>query len=130
MSRTKFPETRRIVLTVNDQSDIDSDLYAWLQSRGVAVLRANSTVRALELMDLARADVVISDLARNEDGGENPSAGMHLAKQIRKRGSQVPIVIYTMNKAPQVKGLAVDAGANYVTESAVELRSWLENMGI
>jgi hypothetical protein len=35
-----------------------------------------------------------------------------------------------MNRTPQVKELAVDAGANYVTEYPGELRDWLEKMGI
>lgn len=130
MSRVKIQETRRIVLTVNDNPTMDNALYSWLQSRGAAVLRANSTAHALELMGRARADVIISNLARDEGGVKNGQAGIQLAKQIRTSGSQVPIVIYTMKKAPQVKGLAVEAGANYVTESLGELKSWLKNLGI
>ena len=55
---------------------------------------------------------------------------MNLASKIRKSGSDVPIVIYTMDKSPHVTELVVEAGANYVTEDPVDLRDWLEKMGI
>jgi CheY-like chemotaxis protein len=125
-----FPETRRLVLAVNDDSQADLGIYEWLASRGVAVLRAYSTTQALTLLDRARVHVVISDLGRVEGDVLRKGAGMDLARLIRERGSDVPIVIYTMNRTPQVKELAVDAGANYVTEYPGELRDWLEKMGI
>jgi len=125
-----LPETRRLVLAVNDDPQADRDLYEWLASRGVAVLRAYSTDHALILLDRARVHSVISDLARAEGGVLNKMAGMQLARRIRERGSDVPIVIYTMDKSQSVKELALDAGANYVTEGANELRDWLEKLGI
>lgn len=125
-----FPETRRLVLAVNDDPQADLGLYEWLASRGVAVLRAYSTTQALTLLDRARVHVVISDLGRVEGDVLRKGAGIDLARLIRERGSDVPIVIYTMDRTPQVKELAVDAGANYVTEDPDELRDWLEKMGI
>lgn len=129
MSQT-FPETRRLVLAVNDDPQADLGLYEWLASRGVAVLRAYSTTQALALLDRARVHVVISDLARSEGGVVHKRAGMDLARQIRDRGSDVPLVIYTLDKSLQARELAVEAGANYVTEGEADLRDWLTKMGI
>jgi len=128
--RQVFPETRRLVLAVNDDPQADFDIYQWLASRGAAILRAYSTAQALDLMKRTRVHVVISDLARVEGDVLNKRAGMELAHEIRERGSDVPIVIYTMDKSPHVADLAMDAGTNYVTEDPDDLRDWLEKMGI
>ena len=128
--RQVFPETIRLVLAVNDKPESDLDFYEWLALRGVAVLRAYSTDQALALLERARPHVVVSDLFRDEEGAPKPMAGMNLASAIRKRGSDVPIVIYTMDKSPHVAKLVLEAGANYVTEDEDELRDWLKKMGI
>lgn len=125
-----LPETRRLVLAVNDDPHADLGLYAWLASRGAAVLRAYSTSHALALLDRARVHAVISDLARLEGDALNKRAGMDLARKLRERGSDVPMVIYTMDKSAHVRELVVEAGANYVTEGADDLRDWLTKMGI
>ena len=125
-----FLETRRLVLAVNDDPKSDLEFYGWLASRGVAVLRAYSTDQALALLERARPHIVVSDLARIEEDVLNKRAGMNLASTIRKRGADVPIVIYTMDKSPHVADLVVEAGANYVTEDPDDLRDWLEKMGI
>lgn len=125
-----FPETRRLVLAVNDNPHADLDLFEWLAARGAVVLRAYSTANALALMERARVHVVISDLARMEGDVLNKRAGIELVRAIRERGSDVPLVIYTMDKSPRVKELAVEAGANYVTEGADDLRDWLKKIGI
>ena len=119
-----------MVLVVNDDPLADRDLYEWLASRGVAVLRAYSTDHALILLYRARVHTVISDLARTEGGILNKTEGTQLSRKIRERGSDVPILIYAMDKSGSVKELALDAGANYVTEGADELRDWLEKLGI
>jgi len=40
------------------------------------------------------------------------------------------MVIFTMDKSAQVRELAVEAGANYVTESTEDLLDWLKKVGI
>ncbi|MBK1620176.1 hypothetical protein CKO42_17360 [Lamprobacter modestohalophilus] len=127
--RARFPETRRLALAVNDDPGADLGLYAWLAERGVAVLRAYSTAQALSLLDRARVHVVISDLARVEAGALNKRAGMVLAQAVRER-SDVPMVLFTLDKSPQIKALALDAGVNYVTESPDDLRDWLQKIGL
>lgn len=128
--RRAMPETRRLVLAVNDDPHADVELYDWLTTRGVAVLRAYSTAHALTLLDRARPHLVISDLARVENDVVNKRAGIELARIIRERGSDVPMVIFTRDKAARVKDLAVDAGANYVTERIDDLREWLQKLGL
>ncbi|MBK5938308.1 response regulator [Halochromatium roseum] len=128
--RARFPETRRLALAVNDDPSADLELYGWLAGRGVAVLRAYSTAQALTLLERARVHIVISDLTRSEAGVLNKRAGIVLAQAIRERGSDVPMVLFTLDKSPQIKSLALDAGVNYVTESTEDLRDWLQKIGL
>ncbi len=129
-TRVEIPETRKIILSVNDSATMDRNLSDWLHKRGAVLLRAASTEYALALLEKAQVDLVISDLGRQEGGTFNPKAGMELAMKIRQLGSPVPMVIYTMNKGAQIHKLAIDAGANYVTEQQRDLMAWLEKLGI
>lgn len=129
MSRA-IPETRHLVLAVNDDPGSDLNLYAWLAARGVAVLRAYSTEHALSLLKRARVQLVISDLARQEGQVLNKTAGIALAKAIRAHGCDAPMVIFTNDKSPQIKALALEAGANHVTEDPDALLDWLRNQGL
>ncbi|KAA6184231.1 response regulator [Thiohalocapsa marina] len=125
-----IPETRHLVLAVNDDPASDLALYAWLAERGVAVLRAYSTEHALRLLTRARVQLVISDLARQEGQILNKTAGIALAQAIRALGCDAPMVIFTNDKSPQIKTLALEAGANHVTEHGDALLEWLRNQGI
>lgn len=64
--RMPLPETRKLVLSVNDRNDIDVNLYDWLLVRGAVLLRSNSTQHALSLMQQVQVDAVITDLRRKE----------------------------------------------------------------
>lgn len=128
--RQAYPEIRRLVLVVNDDPQADLRLHEWLASRGAAVLRTYSTAHALNLLERVRVHVVISDLGRVEGDVMNKRAGMDRAREIRERGSEVPMVILTMDKSVQVRELAREAGANYVTEGLDDLCDWLTKMGI
>lgn len=123
-------ETRRILLRVNDQPTIEPELWNWLFSRGVAVLHAATTKRALELLKKAQVDLILSDLARQEGEILNKKAGLQLAQEVRSIPSPVPLCIFTNHKDPAVHALARDAGANYVTESTLDLIRWLDQMGL
>ncbi len=125
-----LPGTRKLVLFVNDQPDADLDVWAWLLGRGAAVLRAHSTREAMTLFERHHADVVITDLARDEGQTANPTAGLDLIKSLRDAGAQLPIVVYTNNKPQGVHDLVTHAGNVAITESPDELRQWLEAQGI
>ena len=98
--RMPLPETRKLILSVNDKDNIDVKLYYWLLERNAVVLRANSTEHALYLLGRVDVDTVITDLRRNEGALSNPTAGIELTRAIRERGSRLPIIIYTMKVPP------------------------------
>ncbi len=125
-----LPGTRKLVLFVNDQPDADLDIWAWLMGRGAAVLRAHHTSEALALFERHQADVVITDLARDEGATANQTAGIDLIHALRAKGSQAPVVVYTNNKPQRVHDLVAEAGNAAITESPDELRAWLEARGV
>ncbi len=130
--RMSLPETKKIILRVNDRDNIDSEFYSAMLMRGAVILQANSTKYALNLMRRIHADAVITDLHRNEGTLTDPTAGIKLFKAIRARenGFRVPIIMYTMDVAPPLEKLAQDAGADKVTVYTDELYAWLESIGI
>lgn len=130
--RMSLPETKKIILRVNDRDNIDSEFYSEMLKRGAVVLQANSTEYALKLLSRVHADAVITDLHRNEGSLSNPTAGLELCRAIREEedGSRVPIIMYTMNVQSPLEDLAKVAGADEVTVYTNELYEWLESIGI
>ncbi|MFO1501145.1 MAG: response regulator [Verrucomicrobiota bacterium] len=80
---------RKRVLVVDDEQAVRDLTQALLQRLGYSVAAAGSGVEALRLVDLERFDLVVTDLFMPEmSGGE-------LAREIRKRDEQLPIVLIT-----------------------------------
>ena len=127
---TTLIPTRRILLYVNDQPQRDPNIFNWLHSRGTAILYATTTAHAMNLVEKAQVDAVISDLARQEGAIMNGKAGIQLASKIRALRLSVPICIFTNQKDPGVHALAKAEGASFVTESTSELLNWLTKIGI
>lgn len=128
--RMPLPETRKLVLSVNDRNDIDVRLYDWLLVRGAVLLRSNSTQHAFSLMDRVQVDAVITDLRRKEGRIHNPTAGIELTRAIRQRGWSVPVIMYTLEVPEPLESLVHQAGVDRVTVDTAELYRWLERIGI
>jgi DNA-binding NarL/FixJ family response regulator len=132
MSHVSVPETKRIVLHVNDSPGVEQNMFQWLFERGVALLRANSTAAALELLGRARCDAVITNLRRFEYGAKakNNNAGIELTQMIRRSDPHIPIFIYTMNIDQATRESAQRSGATLITTSPTELQAALKACGI
>src|SRR5690349_19744899 len=61
MSEVTVAETRKIILSVNHRPTMEREIWDWLQQRGVAVIRARSTTKAMELLGRAQYDAVITN---------------------------------------------------------------------
>jgi CheY-like chemotaxis protein len=110
------------ILWVDDYPINNALTFEKLESDGFRVDRALSTREGLKLFSQRSYDIVISDMGRNEDGKEVPDAGVVLTAAIRKSDQTVPIFVYCSNRARELHGQRVlDAGANHVTSSAVDL---------
>src|SRR5205823_4198578 len=108
------PETRKILLWVNDEPSMSQERWDWLQQRGGAILAARSTAHAMELLERARCDAVITNLRRDEGGGKNNNAGVDLTQRIRRVHPHLPVLIYTMNIDVATRQLAFSSGATLI----------------
>lgn len=124
--RITVAETYSYVLSVNDSETIDRWLVEFLLERGGTLVRANSTKHALFLLkNLYVVDGIITDLRRREHGQLNQKAGIELAASVRRLGYTTPIMLYSMNLAPAIKKIALEAGVNRIAVAPAEVRDWL-----
>jgi hypothetical protein len=66
--------------------------------------------------------VIISDMARQEDGDHRARAGLELIRAMRRISVNVPVLIYTSTRsADRTRADVVAAGGAGTTGSAVEL---------
>ena len=126
MSEFHIPETEKLVLSVNDSPTMEQPMFQWFYENGVALVRARSTAKAMELLGRAQFDAVITNLRRFENGNKNNSAGIELAQQIRRINQSIPIFVYTMNIDQPIRQSALASGVTYITTSPAELQSMLK----
>ncbi len=126
MSEFHIPETQKIVLSVNDSPTMEQPMFQWYYENGVALVRARSTAKAIELLGRAEFDAIVTNLRRFENGSQKNNAGIDLIQQIRRMGKQMPAFIYTMNIDQATRNSASSSGATYITTNPTELQSMLK----
>ena len=115
------------VLWVDDNPKNNSYLIQNLEGLGVRVTNALSTAEALSVFKSGQFQRVISDMGRKEGFVYRRKAGIELTKEIRKLGSEIPIVIFCDPRtAEAMREEALQAGANDITASATVLLSDLQ----
>lgn len=110
------------VLWVDDHPKNNSYFVEQLTKGGVAVELALSTNEALEKLSRRRYNVLISDMGREEDGKDNPTAGLDLLTRVRERYPNLPVVFFC--SAYAVRKYSSDAlrlGATGISSSATDL---------
>jgi response regulator RpfG family c-di-GMP phosphodiesterase len=128
MPHVDVPETRKLLLSVNDIATMEQSMFQWLQERGVAIIRASSTAKAMELLRRAQFDAVITNLRRVENGAaqKNNNAGIELTQQIRRVNAYIPIFIYTIKIDQKTRNSALKSGATMITTIESELKAGLK----
>jgi CheY-like chemotaxis protein len=109
------------ILWVDDFPSNNAFLIQSLAQDGVRVREELSTSAAMKALERERFSVLISDLGRKEDGREDPLAGLHLTEAVRSTGNQIPILIFAGQRGLAHKDALLQAGANEVTASAVDV---------
>lgn len=99
------------ILTVDDQTGIDSFFYEFFTARNYEVLNALSGREALEMVDRERPRIVLLDIQmRGMDGIET-------LKKIKEKDRDIVVIMVTGVKDEDVMKAAMDAGADeYVTK--------------
>ncbi|XXT25168.1 response regulator [Sorangium sp. So ce429] len=116
------PTRKRRVLWVDDNPKNNSFLLKRLEERGFTVDLARSTDEGIGLFSTSSYLLVVSDMARQEDGKYNPTAGLFILQKIRQENTKIPIVIFTSpDSAQRYKEEAIEQGASGITSSITEL---------
>jgi CheY-like chemotaxis protein len=110
------------LLWVDDRPKNNSYFIQQLSDSDIVVDLALSTDDALRKLDKIDYDAVISNMARQERGVYNRTAGLDLLKLVRERSTEIPFVIFCSPKrVRQNRTAAQEQGATAITSSAVEL---------
>ncbi|MBI3177913.1 MAG: response regulator transcription factor, partial [Chloroflexi bacterium] len=99
-------DTPQTILVVDDESTIREVIRRYLERDGYTVVEAATGRTALEIASREKPDLIVLDLML-------PGVdGLALTRQLRERGSQVPIVMLTAkgSTADRIHGL--DTGAD------------------
>ncbi len=108
------------ILWVDDQLVNVAYEISILQSRGVAVVTAQSTDEALGKLGSIQA--VVTDSARTDNDHFNPSAGIDLVRRVHELRPSLPVFIYTLASiAQRIEREADEAGAAGVFSSSVDI---------
>ena len=118
------PDTIGWILWVDDNPSNNVYEKRFFEEHRLAVHEVTNSADAFRLMAMYDYEVVISDMGR----GEDRLAGIRLAEQLRQRGIDVPVVIYTVrpNGADQQRAqhnLVAEAGAQGLAVTPEEVRS-------
>jgi len=117
------------ILWLDDKPTNNALEMARLQSEGFAITQVTSTTDALAVLDANSAQyaALITDMGRRERGIRDPKAGITFISAARKRGIDLPILVYTAQKSrtPQLASEVQAAGGNGITASPVELLEML-----
>ncbi len=118
------------ILWVDDYPSNNASIIAHLSDLGVDIVTSLSTKEGLRKFHSNKYDAIISDMSRREDGKSNPSAGVDLVSAIREIDKDVPVFIFCSRRGKErAEKNALNAGANSVTASGVQLLNMLSRSG-
>ena len=124
-AETPHPAAARRILIVEDEPTLVVTLSDRLASEGYVVASAGDGVRGLELASTGSYDLVVLDVMLP---GMN---GFDVCRELRRRGSQVPILILTARGQPVDKVVGLKLGADdYLAKpfDMMELLARLESL--
>jgi CheY-like chemotaxis protein len=131
-ARTPGSGPVRRLLWVDDEPANNAYQIASFRKEGLDVDQADSTPQAVRMLrrNGSGADVVISDMGRQESGRFEPLAGLKLIEAVRAAGIDIPIIIYTsVESAARYRDDVLAAGGSGITASPVELDEMIRAFG-
>lgn len=94
------------LLVIEDEPSLSALLRDALAQAGFAVDCASGQAEAEACLQVASHDALVLDL------GLSDGCGLDLLRQVRRRGSSVPVLILTARDAPEDKVTGLDSGAD------------------
>lgn len=89
-----------VILFVDDNPENNAQEMVYFRRLGYQVISTTSTTSALTLLENSHVDIIVSDMARTEEGDSGefalfPRAGLVLLEQVRQRGWRTPVIFYS-----------------------------------
>jgi len=111
------PETEPTILIVGDKATICVELQGTLQRFGYHVERAHCFESTLGSIREARFDPILLAFNLTSECGVHPRTvgGIRLSRDLRKSGTTIPILVYTVMEGETYKAASLDAHADDFT---------------
>jgi two-component system, OmpR family, copper resistance phosphate regulon response regulator CusR len=102
------------ILLVDDEATICVELQRTLQELGYHVEVAHTFESAFGSINEARFDAILVEFNLTSECGANPrtGGGIRLIRDLRKSGTTIPILVYTVMEGKTYKAASLDAGAD------------------
>jgi DNA-binding response OmpR family regulator len=102
------------ILLVDDEAKICGEFQRTLQELGYLVEVASTVESALGSINGAQFDAILVEFNLTSDSGALPrtGGGIRLIRDLRKSGTTIPIVVYTVMEGETYKAASLDAGAD------------------
>ena len=119
------------VLWVADRPESHALLVQQLRDNGVRVTTVSTTAETLEEASERPYRLIVSDMARKEDGRYHADAGITLLRELRDLGVDIPVIVFSKQRGHlQYGALARQSGAVATTTSAYEMFKHFQNFGL
>lgn len=119
------------VLWVDDQPESHALLVQQLRDNGVRVTAVNTTAETLEEVSQRPYRLIVSDMARKENGRYHADAGITLLRELRDLGVDIPVIVFSSQRGHlQYGALARQSGAVATTTSAYEMFQHFQQFGL
>jgi DNA-binding response OmpR family regulator len=102
------------ILLVDDETEICVELQRTLQELGYHVEIAHTFETALGSIREARFDAILVEFNLTSECGAHPrtGGGIRLIRDLRKSGTTIPILVYTVMDGDLYETTSLDAGAD------------------
>ena len=102
------------ILLVDDEAAISVELQRTLQDIGYHVAIAHTVESALEATSEVRFDAILVEFDLRSENTAHPrtGGGIRLIRNLRKSGTQIPILVYTVMEGETYESASLDAGAD------------------
>ena len=102
------------ILLVDDEAAFCVELQRTLQERGYHVDVAHTFESALGSIREARYDAILVEFNLTSECGAHPrtGGGIRLIRDLRKSGTTIPILVYTVMEGETYETASLDAGAD------------------
>jgi DNA-binding response OmpR family regulator len=102
------------LLLVDDEATICGELQRTLQELGYRVEVAHTVKSAFGSINEARFDAILVEFNLTSECDAHPrtGGGIRLIRDLRKSGTAIPILVYTVMEGETYKAASLDAGAD------------------